>query len=79
MTGNSGFKIAGAIVGAVAGFVAGGVMGVYYVSIITGPAGAILGGIAGYRVAGGDFGCTGGCLAVIAIWVFLILSVVLAA
>ena len=72
-------RVVGVIVGAVAGFAAGCIMGLIYLCVLTGPAGAIFGGVAGYRAGGGDFGCAGGCLAVIAVWFILIVIVVAAA
>lgn len=71
-------RILGVIVGVIAGFVVGCIMGFIYFCIFTGPAGAIFGVVAGYRVGGGDFGCAGGCLAVIAIWLFIVIVGVVA-
>lgn len=68
-------RVVGVIMGALAGLVLGCVMGIY-LCIFTGPAGAIFGGIAGYRAGGGDFGCTGGCMAAFAVWGILIFFVV---
>ena len=68
-------RVVGVIVGVVAGFVAGCVMGILYLCAITGPAGAILGGIAGYRAGGGKFGCAGGCLAIIVGFLFIIVII----
>ena len=49
------------IMGAIIGFVAGCVMGLIYWCVITGPAGAIAGGMAGYSAGAGQFVCLGRC------------------
>ena len=68
--------IVGAMVGAIAEFVVGCVMGLVYLCFVTGPAGAILGGIAGYRAIRGDIGRVGGWFGGIAIWVVIIVVLV---
>ena len=54
-------------------------MGLILWCVLTGPAGAIAGGMAGYSAGGGQFVCLGGCLGVIAAWYIFIVIVVIAA